>query len=107
MNFCHGTGKYFHVFPRLIVPSAPPSHNKAYTLRSLAVVWPTAHCGKRPPQRRVSKTLCEMTAKILGGRPARIGYGIFYRNYNILNYQLRGLYVSILQEKCKDWASKT
>jgi len=29
------------------------------TLRSEYLAWPAAHCGKRPPQRRVSKALCD------------------------------------------------
>ncbi len=33
------------------------THNKAYALHSLAVVWPTAHRGEKQPRRRISKTL--------------------------------------------------
>jgi len=35
------------------------AHNKAYLRRSEYLAWASPHCGKRPPQRQVSKTLCE------------------------------------------------
>ncbi len=36
------------------------AYNKAYPRRSEYLPWPAAHCGKRQPQRRVSKTLSEI-----------------------------------------------
>jgi hypothetical protein len=34
------------------------SHNKAYNAAlAKRLAWPAAHCGKKPPQRRVSKAL--------------------------------------------------
>ena len=52
----------------LLIKVFATSHNKAYPLRSEYLAWPAAHCGKKPPQRRVSKTL----NNIRHGRPGFI-----------------------------------
>jgi len=36
------------------------AYNKAYLRRSEYLTWATPHCGKRPPQRQVSKALAEI-----------------------------------------------
>jgi hypothetical protein len=36
------------------------AYNKAYPRRSEYLTWASPHCGKRPPQRRVSKTLYDI-----------------------------------------------
>jgi len=38
------------------------SDNTAYQRRSEYLAWASPHCGKRPPQRQVSKTLYESGA---------------------------------------------
>ena len=41
------------------------AYNKAYLRRSEYLAWASPHCGKRPPQRQVSKTLCDKLSRPL------------------------------------------
>ena len=46
LQFILRIAKYIHVFANSLFEGAPPSHNKAYPLRSEYLTWASPHCAK-------------------------------------------------------------